>query len=241
MKKITLTALSVAIALGLAACGKAPETTTTETAKPAAEQQATAAVKALVSGVDKENFDSAVRFQDDFFLAVNGGWLNKTEIPAEKSSYGSFHVLADNSQLAVKAIIDEVASRTDLAPGSDGHKLGSFYNSYMNEAKLEELGLTALQPQLELIQGLKDKKQLASTFASLQRDGVTIPLGWYVNNDAKKSTEYAVYADQSGLGLPDRDYYTKDDEASKKFRLSTQTYLLDLFTLAKHADPASCG
>lgn len=184
MKKITLTALSVAIALGLAACGKAPETT--ETAKPAAEQQATAAVKALVSGVDKENFDSAVRFQDDFFLAVNGGWLNKTEIPAEKSSYGSFHVLADNSQLAVKAIIDEVASRTDLAPGSYGHKLGSFYNSYMNEAKLEELGLTALQPQLELIQGLKDKKQLASTFASLQRDGVTIPLGWYVNNDAKK-------------------------------------------------------
>jgi putative endopeptidase len=62
MKKITLTALSVAIALGLAACGKAPETTSTETAKPAAEQQATAAVAALVSGVDKENFDSAVRF-----------------------------------------------------------------------------------------------------------------------------------------------------------------------------------
>jgi putative endopeptidase len=241
MKKITLTALSVAIALGLAACGKAPETTTTETAKPAAEQQATAAVAALVSGVDKENFDSAVRFQDDFFLAVNGGWLNKTEIPAEKSSYGSFHVLADNSQLAVKAIIDEVASRTDLAPGSDGHKLGSFYNSYMNEAKLEELGLTALQPQLELIQGLKDKKQLASTFASLQRDGVTIPLGWYVNNDAKKSTEYAVYADQSGLGLPDRDYYTKDDEASKKIQAEYQTYLLDLFTLAKHADPAAAA
>ena len=70
MKKITLTALSVAIALGLAACGKAPETTTTETAKPAAEQQATAAVAALVSGVDKENFDSAVRFQDDFFFVI---------------------------------------------------------------------------------------------------------------------------------------------------------------------------
>ncbi len=77
MKKITLTALSVAIALGLAACGKAPETTT-ETTKPAAEQKATAAVAALVSGVDKENFDPAVRLHYDFFLAVNGGLLNKT-------------------------------------------------------------------------------------------------------------------------------------------------------------------
>ena len=238
MKKITLTAASVALALGLVACGKAPQTTENVTAKT---EQAAAPAAALVSGVDKENFDSAVRLQDDFFLAINGGWLNKTEIPADKASYGSFHVLADNSQLAVKTIIEEVSSRTDLAPGSDEQKLGSYYNSYMNEAKLEELGLTPLQPQLELIQSLKDKKQLASVFASLQRDGVSIPLSWYVNNDAKNSSQYAVYADQSGLGLPDRDYYLKDDEHSKKIQSEYQTYLQDLMTLAKHPDPAAAA
>ncbi|WP_337879815.1 M13-type metalloendopeptidase [Rheinheimera sp.] len=238
MKKITLTAVSVALALGLVACGKAPQTTENSTAK--AEQSAAPAV-ALVSGVDKENFDNTVRLQDDFFLAINGGWLNKTEIPADKASYGSFHVLADNSQLAVKTIIEEVSSRTDLAPGSDEQKLGSYYNSYMNEAKLEELGLTPLQPQLELIQSLQDKKQLAAVFASLQRDGVSIPWSWYVNNDAKNSSQYAVYADQSGLGLPDRDYYLKDDEHSKKIQAEYQSYLQDLMTLAKHPDPANAA
>jgi len=237
MKKLTITAVSVALALGLVACGKAPQTSESTPEKAAMAAPAVA----LASGIDQQYFDSAVRFQDDFFQAVNGGWLNKTEIPADKSSYGSFHVLADNSQVAVKAIIDEVASRTDLAPGSDAEKLGSYYNSFMNEDKLEALGLTPLQAQFELIQSLTDKKQLAATFATLQRDGVRIPFSWYINNDAKNSSQYAVYADQSGLGLPDRDYYLKDDDSSKKIQADYQAYLVDMLTLAKHPEPAAAA
>ncbi|MBU2070051.1 MAG: peptidase M13 [Gammaproteobacteria bacterium] len=229
MKKLTLAAASVALALGLTACNKQD---TTETPTPAV-----AAVKApLVSGVDSQYFDPAVKFSEDFFMAINGKWLAETEIPSDKASYGSFHVLADNSQKAVKAIIDEVSARTDLKAGSDEQKLGSFYNSFMDEATIEKLGLTPLTPQLDAIKAVTDKAQLPALFARLQRDGVGIPFGWYVNNDAKNSTEYAVYLGQGGLGLPDRDYYFKDDEASQKILTAYQQYLKDMFSLAGYAD-----
>ncbi|WP_423187599.1 M13 family metallopeptidase [Alishewanella sp. d11] len=232
MKKMTLVASAVAIALSLSACSK-PETSTENQVQTQAES-AQAAV--LVSGIDKQYFDSNVAFGQDFFLAVNGKWLAETEIPADKATFGSFHILADRSQQAVKDIIDEVAARTDLVAGSDEQKLGSFYNSFMDEATIEQKGLTPLAPQLEAIAGLTDKTQLAVLFARLQRDGVAIPFGWFVNNDAKNSTEYAVYLGQGGLGLPDRDYYFKDDEASLNIIAQYKVYLADMFTLAGHAD-----
>lgn len=124
MKKTTLVATAVALALGLSACGK--QTTTEQSAASQAAAVQTQQV-ALVSGVDKQYFDQSVAFGQDFFLAVNGKWLAETEIPADKATYGSFHMLADQSQQAVKAIIDEVAAKTDLAAGSDEQKLGHFY------------------------------------------------------------------------------------------------------------------
>ena len=229
MKKLTLAAASVALALGLAACNKQEPTQT--------QQAETVAAKAtLVSGIDTQYFDPAVKFSEDFFLAINGKWLAETAIPADKASYGSFHILHDNSQKAVKAIIDEVAARTDLVAGSDEQKLGSFYNSFMDEATIEKLGLAPLAPQLDAIKALNDKAGLAALFARLQRDGVGIPFGWYVNNDAKNSSAYAVYLGQSGLGLPDRDYYFKDDEASQKILTAYQQYLADMLSMAGHAD-----
>lgn len=231
MKKMTLVATAVAVALSLSACSKPETDATTQAAKPAAVQQA-----ALVSGVDTQYFDTSVAYGQDFFLAINGKWLAETEIPADKATYGSFHLLADRSQQAVKDIIDEVAARTDLVAGSDEQKLGSFYNSFMDEATIEQKGITPLTPQLEAIAALTDKAQLPGLLARLQRDGIAIPFGWFVNNDAKNSTEYAVYLGQGGLGLPDRDYYFKDDEASLKIISDYKTYLLDMFTLAGHAD-----
>lgn len=115
MKKITLVASAVALALGLSACGKQNAPEQSAAAKPAVTQQQAA----LVSGIDTQYFDSSVAFGQDFFLAVNGKWLAETEIPADKATYGSFHILADQSQQAVKAIIEEVSARTDLAAGSD--------------------------------------------------------------------------------------------------------------------------
>ena len=233
MKKLTLAAVSVALALGLTACNKQEPVQT-------AQQPVAAEVAApLVSGIDQQYFDPAVKFSEDFFLAVNGKWLADTPIPADKSSYGSFNVLRDNSQQAVKDIIDEVSARTDLVPGSDEQKLGDLFKSYMDEAKVESLGLTPLQPQLDAVKALKDKEGLPALFASLQRDGVSIPFGWYVNNDAKNSSQYGVYLYQAGLGLPDRDYYFKEDEAGQKLIADYKAYLTDMFTMAGNKDAAT--
>lgn len=234
MKKMSIIAASVALALGLAACGKPADNQASE--QPAAQVQAP-----RISGVDSQYFDPAVKFSEDFFLAVNGKWLADTAIPADKASYGSFHILNDNSQQAVKAIIDEVSARTDLKEGSDEQKLGNFYNSFMDEATIEKLGVSPLQPQLDAIRSLENKAQLADLFAQLQRDGIAIPFGWFINNDAKNSTEYAVYLSQGGLGLPDRDYYFKDDEASLKLIADYKAYLTDMFTLAGNTDAAAAA
>lgn len=234
MKKISIIAASVALALGLAACSEPADNKTSEPV--VAQQQAP-----RVSGVDSQYFDPAVKFSEDFFLAINGKWLAETDIPADKASYGSFHILNDNSQQAVKAIIDEVSARTDLKEGSDEQKLGHFFNSFMDEATIEKLGLSPLQPQLDAISSLENKQQLPILFAQLQRDGIAIPFGWFINNDAKNSTEYAVYLSQGGLGLPDRDYYFNDDEKSLKLIADYKAYLTDMFSMAGNADAAAAA
>ncbi|MEH8019939.1 M13 family metallopeptidase [Rheinheimera metallidurans] len=230
MKKLTLAAASVALALGLVACNSQESTSTAQ--QPVAVETASV----LVSGIDQQYFDPAVKFSEDFFRAVNGKWLAETAIPADKSTYGAFNVLRDNSQQAVKDIIDDVSARTNLVAGSDEQKLGDFYKSYMDDARVESLGLSPLTPQLEQIKAVKDKAALPALFASLQRDGISIPFSWYVNNDAKNSTQYGVYLSQSGLGLPDRDYYFKDDEAGKKLLADYKAYLTDMFTMAGNAN-----
>lgn len=234
MKKITLVASAVALALGLAACGKPNVTPNTTPVQQVAQVP-------LVSGIDRQYFSEDVAFSEDFFLAVNGKWLAETEIPADRATYGSFHILAEKSQNAVKAIIDEVSARSDLVAGSDEQKLGDFYNSFMNEALLEELALSPLTPQLTAIKQLTSKNDLPELFAHLQRDGISMPFSWFVNNDAKNSTTYAVYLNQGGLGLPDRDFYFRDDEASKAILTAYQTYLTDMFTLAGHSEPAAAA
>ena len=112
MKKITLLAAGVALALGLVGCEKAP--TAPQTASPAAETTA-APVAALVSGVEKENFDPAVKHSENFFYSVNGTWFKNTEIPADKSSYGAFNQLADDAQAALRTIIESAAAKPPAA------------------------------------------------------------------------------------------------------------------------------
>ena len=229
MKKITLIAASVALALGLVACDKAPQTAAPETA-------AVTPAKTLVSGVEKENFDAGVKHTENFFYSINGTWLKNTEIPADKSNYGAFTKLYDDSQLAMRTIIETAAKKEGKVAGTDEQKLGDFYNSYMNESAIEALGVKPISADLTAIAAIKDATELATSFGQLQGMGVSIPLGWYVNNDAKNSTQYAVYLGQSGLGLPDRDYYIKDDEKSKSIRDAYVAYVKDMLTLAGVAD-----
>ncbi|MEE2002439.1 M13 family metallopeptidase [Alkalimonas sp. MEB108] len=229
-KNISVLAASVALALGLAACDGQQRVPASEQASATATAQA-----ALTSGVELENFDSSVRFQDDFYYAVNGKWIENNPIPADRSRIGSFDILHQQAQQAVLDIIEEVAARTDLVPGSNEHKLASFYNSFMDQERLNLLGIQPIRPLLDKIAALDSSEQLAGLKAELQRDGVAGLFGWYVNNDARESTQYAVYLFQGGLGLPDRDYYFNEDDDSLRLKAAYQEYIADMLSLAGFA------
>lgn len=227
MKKVTLSAASIALALGLVGCGDKQEQV--KTPEPTAQ---TSPVEQLNSGIELTNMDKSVRAQDDFYYHVNGQWLETTQIPGDKSNYGSFTQLYDDSQEAMKKVLEKAAANKNVKPGSDESKLAAFYNSYMNEAQREELGIKPLSPILTNIDAVNAKSDLVSLMAQLRIQGGSVPFGWYVNNDAKNSSENALYAYQSGLGLPDRDYYIKDDEKFSKIREQYLTYVTQVLERA---------
>ncbi|MGO2074406.1 M13 family metallopeptidase [Pseudoalteromonas sp. AOP31-A2-14] len=236
MKKVTLTAASIALALGLVGCGEKQQEVNTPEQTTVSE-----APTQLNSGVKLENMDKSVRAQDDFYYHMNGQWLEKTEIPGDKSNYGSFTQLFDESQKAMKTVLEKAAANTNVEPGSDEAKLADFYNSYMDETKREALGIKPLQGTLDSVDTIKNKSDLVELMADLRTKGGSVPFGWYVNNDAKNSSENALYVFQSGLGLPDRDYYLKEEEKFTTIRAQYQTYISDVLTRAgvKDAEAAA--
>lgn len=230
MSKITTLALGIALSLGLASCAgqQAP--------------QSQAEVK-KGSGIELENFDHQVRHQDDFYYSVNGKWLATTPIPADKSNYGAFSVLYEESQAALKQIIEEAAAKPNKAEGSVEQKIGDFYAAYMDTTLADQLGIAPLKGQLADIAKTASHADVAALMGKLLTDGSGIPFGFYVNNDAKNSSQYGVYLYQSGLTLPDRDYYLKDDPKFVANREAMREYVRKLMSAAgyPHADAAAAN
>ncbi len=167
----------------------------------------------LTSGLNPANMDKKIRAQDDFYEYINGHWLATTEIPADKSGYGSFDALYDKSIENLRSIIEN-AQKT---PNNEGErKVGDFYASFMDEAKLEALGTKPLEPEFARIDAIKNVNDIAAQIAHNGMVGVDAPFAGFVHQDNKDSTKYLVDFGQSGLGLPDRDYYLKDDDAKLK-------------------------
>ena len=158
-----------------------------------------------------------MRPQDDLYRFVNGAWLARTEIPADKSNYGSFTMLADGAEANLRVIADEAAAAHAPA-GSDQQLIGDFYASFLDEAAAEKLGLAPLEPELARIAAIKDRKQLLEYLGHAQLIGVSSPIGANILPDAKKPDMYTVYADQSGLGMPERDYYLSKEARFTEIR-----------------------
>ncbi|QNV04055.1 M13 family metallopeptidase [Shewanella algae] len=230
MSKISTLALGIALSLGLASC-----------ASQQAPQSQVEVKKA--SGIELENFDHQVRHQDDFYYSVNGKWLATTPIPADKSNYGAFSVLYEESQAALKQIIEEAAAKPNKAEGSVEQKIGDFYAAYMDSTLADQLGIAPLKGQLADIAKTASHADIAALMGKLLTDGSGIPFGFYVNNDAKNSSQYGVYLYQSGLTLPDRDYYLKDDPKFVANREAMREYVRNLMSAAgyPHADAAAAN
>ena len=190
-----------------------------------------------VPGIDLDNFDNAVRPQDNLFLHVNGAWLKKIPIPADKGSYGAFDKLRDLSDERVHDIIKTAVAQR-AAPGSEAQKIADLYQSFMDEAAIEKRGLTPLQDELAAVDKLGSTDDLAWYFGKMQRYGVDMPLTLGIEIDAKDSRRYLPAVGQSGLGLPDRDYYLQNDPRFVKAREAYLAYLTRLFTLSGQSDPA---
>ena len=223
MSRLLMSALCLTLA---AACSSAP---------PSPKDAPAPAPKPKISGLELAAFDKTVRPQDDLFKHVNGTWLAKTEIPSDKASYGSFDVLFDKAQADLRTIVEAASKAPNKTAGADAQKIGDFYDSFMNEAKAEELGLTPLKDELAAIDAIKTKTDLAKTFAHFFKLNLINPLVGYVEGDAKNPKENILYVYQGGIGLPDRDYYFKPDPKLKEYREKYVAFMAGMLKMSGDA------
>ncbi|MGB7395925.1 MAG: M13-type metalloendopeptidase [Pricia sp.] len=185
----------------------------------------------LTSGINKENMDTSVDPGDNFMEYVNGNWIDSNEIPADKSSFGAFNILRDNAEDDVKTIIEEAAEGS-FEKGSDEQKLGDLYASFMDMEKRNQIGTAPLKDELANIEAIKDYKDLSLYFARANKIRVNVPLRLYVTQDYKKPEVYAAYLRQSGLGMPNKEYYLKTDERSEEIKAKYLEHIEKMFDLA---------
>jgi putative endopeptidase len=205
----------------------------------AAPQQA-----ALVSGVDMQYADHSVRVQDDLYRYLNGKWLDSFQLPSDKGTYGSFAYIDDTTQEQLRGIVEGLvqagAGNGTVTGGTvdadaDVRKLTDLYASFMDETRLDALGLKPLQGELAAIDAISDRSEIPALIAHLNRIGAGAPYDLDINQDARNSLQYAVIIHQSGLGMPDRDYYLKDDAKLKDVRAKYLAYVGKMLGMAGDA------
>jgi predicted metalloendopeptidase len=188
------------------------------------------------SGLSVANMDSTVRPQDDFFRYANGGWFERTEIPADLPTIGSFVELFLESERKRHAILEELAQKKDLSPIEQ--KLGDFYATFMDSAAIEAKGIEPLQEEMTRIAAIGSKADLLEHFGRCWRMGVQTPAAVFVDGDFDDSKKAMLFMVQSGLGLPNRDYFLKNDPNLVAVRGQYEAYIAKLFGLAGVTDGA---
>ncbi len=185
-------------------------------------------------GVDLNNIDDSIRPQDDFYTYVNGEWLKTIRIPEDKSAWGSFYELREKTLNQLYSIMSKLNDANPMMLNDDQLKLANIYKSYMNEELIESLGVSPIKMQLKRIDELKSKKQLPEILAYLSRLGVSIPYDISIHQDNKNSTKVITDIVQSGIGLPDRDYYLKNDDLKlKNIRLKYLRHIENMLIMIK--------
>ena len=195
---------------------------------------------ALVSGITKANMDTLVKPGDNFMKYVNGSWIKKATIPGDKGRYGTFTQLRDASDENVKAIIDEVSKGTFEA-GSDEQKMGDLYTSFMDMEKRDQIGVAPLEEEFSKIDAITSVDDLAAFFAYARKYRYSVPLSLYVSQDYKDPETYVVYLSQSGLGMPDREYYLKEDDRSKEIQKQYVAHVAKMFELVGDKNAAQAA
>lgn len=191
-------------------------------------------------GLILTGMDRSVKPGDDFYGYSNGNWMKQTEIPPDRSNTGSFPILAEKVNRQTSDLIQEVAKSANLS--AEEEKVADYYNAYMNEAAIEAKGMNPVKPELDQINAIKDKTDLARFLGSQMRVDVdplnntefhtSRFLGLWVSPDFDKPNSYAAYLLQGGLGMPDRDYYLQKDEKSAAVQEKYRKHITTVLTLA---------
>ena len=169
---------------------------------------------APISGIQSADMDKTARPQDDLFQYANGTWLKNVPIPPDRAAYGVDSMMTEHSLLQQRDLIEAAQISAD----PEARKVSDLYSSYMNEAQVERLGSKPLRAELQLAAGIKRASDIGPLMGHLDRIGIASPLATAVRPDSKHSAQYAFWITQSGLGLPDRDYYLSDDARLVEFR-----------------------
>ncbi len=188
-----------------------------------------------ISGIDHQYIDSNVDLKQDFYGHVNGKWLKNVEIPSDMGSWGTFAYLRDTSVQQLHEIIEKLAKKSPIK-GSPEQKVASLYESFMDEVTLEQKGLTPLTDDLNRIDQVKTHQDFTKLMAYLSEMGVTTPFDLGILQDFKDSDQMSVMLAQDGLGLPDRDYYLKDDKKLKSAREAYLLYIEKILSLSGDPD-----
>ena len=184
-------------------------------------------------GVDYADMDKSVKPGDDFFDYVEGTWLKTHAIPADKSRAGYNYDLPDDTEVQVRAIVEDAARNPENATA---RQIGDFYAAWMDQAGIEARGTAPLKPYLARIEAVQTKSQLVALMA---RPGYASPIDIGISADEKDPTRYTVNASQARLGLPTRDYYLLKGEKYDAYRKAYRDYIIRIETLAGMADPAA--
>lgn len=184
-----------------------------------------------VPGFDVANLDRTCKPCEDFNKYANGGWVAKNPVPAEYPSWGTFAALRDRSLNDLHSILEDAAKNTKAAKGSSEQKIGDYYYSVMDMKTRNDVGVKVLAPWFKQIDSIKDQQSLQKTIAWLQTYNVDAAFGVGAIPDFKNASMNIAIVGQGGLGLPDRDYYFKDDEKSKSIREEYVKHVARMFEL----------
>jgi putative endopeptidase len=193
---------------------------------------ALAAPKTNERGLDLANFDKATPACTDFYAYANGAWLRKNPVPAAYSSWGTFTELDKRNADRLKAIAVEAAAKTDAADGSPEALVGAFYTAATDEAAIEARGIAPLADDLAAIDAIDSREAVVARIVAMHRDADPVLFNLGVRQDLKDNTRVIAYATQGGLGLPNRDFYLRDDEASKQQRDQYREHVAKMLVLS---------
>jgi len=232
--KMRLAFKAILVSLALAGCNQ--QTTTVKTSNTTQAIKQITAQYVQKSGILLEGMNPSIKPGDDFNAYVNGNWIDQTEIPADKSQYGLYTQLRENAQANVKAIIEESA-KGNFPKGSDEQKVGDLYQSFMDIKTRNAIGIAPLKVHFDAINTVENHAELAVLMAKLNVLGYEGPFGIYQYVDFKKPDTYMMFSWQSGLGLPDREYYFNEGKASEDIRQKYKLHIETMLSLVEIKKP----